>query len=142
MNLTFRNGNSDLDIAMIVNYLQNDSYWAKGRSEARILAGIANSLCFSVYEDKRQIGFGRAVTDQATVFYLADIFILPEYQGRGIGKQFMRHILSHPDLNGCRGILTTQTAHSFYAEFGFESEHDIVKKRIMVLPKNNRPSEL
>ena len=39
-------------------------------------------------EDSRpgQIGMARLITDYATVAYLTDVYILPEYQGRGLGK--------------------------------------------------------
>ncbi|MCP4122474.1 MAG: GNAT family N-acetyltransferase [Bacteroidetes bacterium] len=122
---------------MIINYLQTDSYWAQERTEMAIIKSIENSLCFGVYLPGRQIGFGRAVTDMATVFYLADIFVLPEYQNQGIGKILTDHMLNHPQLKGLRGILTTQTAHSFYSKFGFSRDNDIAQRRIMIL-QNNR----
>jgi len=126
------------DLALIIEYLQQESYWARTRKKADILRSIEESLCWGVYLKGRQIGFGRAVTDYSTVFYLADIFILPKFQNKGIGRLFMQHILQHPDLKDLRGILTTQTAHSFYREFGFTRDNDIVQQRIMVLP-NNQP---
>jgi len=128
---------AELDVKMIINYLQTDSYWAKERTEATIIKSIENSLCFGVYLHGRQIGFGRAVTDKTTVFYLADIFILPDYQNQGIGKILTDHMLNHPQLKGLRGILTTQTAHSFYSEFGFSRDNDIAKRRIMILENND-----
>ena len=122
---------SRFDLPMIFKYLKEESYWAKDRSEKAIRRSIDHSLCFGVYHNDEQIGFGRAVTDHAVVYYLADIFILPEYQGHGIGKKLMQFILGHEDLTGMRGILTTQTGHTFYEQFGFDRDNDIVRNRMM-----------
>jgi ribosomal protein S18 acetylase RimI-like enzyme len=32
------------------------------------------------------IGFARCITDRVTLIYLTDVYILPEHQGRGLGK--------------------------------------------------------
>ncbi len=32
------------------------------------------------------IGFARAITDRVTFFYLTDVYMLPEWQGQGLGK--------------------------------------------------------
>ncbi len=123
---------SRLDIAVIIDFLHGDSYWAKNRPEDVIRRSIENSLCFGMYDDNGQIGFARAVTDRATFYYLADIFILPRYQYGGLGKRLMDYILTFPDLTGLRGVLTTQTAHDFYEKYGFSRNNDIVERRIMV----------
>jgi ribosomal protein S18 acetylase RimI-like enzyme len=81
---------------------------------------IDNSLCFGAYEGDAQIGFARVVTDSATFAHLMDVFVLSEYRGRGFGKELVRAVLSHPDLQGLRKItLHTADAHSLYEQFGF-----------------------
>jgi GNAT superfamily N-acetyltransferase len=81
---------------------------------------IDNSLCFGAYEDGEQIGFARVVTDRATFAHLMDVFVLSEYRGRGYGKELLRAVLSHPDLQGIRKFtLHTADAHSLYEQFGF-----------------------
>lgn len=121
-----------LDLGLIVSYLQNESYWANHRSRAVIEKSIENSYCIGVFQHEKQVGFARIVTDYSTVFYLADIFVLPEFQNQGIGHAIMEHIENLEGLRGIRGILTTQTAHSFYEEFGYTRDNDIVQRRIMV----------
>jgi len=39
-----------------------------------------------------QIGLGRVITDETTFAYLTDVFILPEYQGKGLGRWLMNCI--------------------------------------------------
>jgi len=81
---------------------------------------IDNSLCFGAYEGDDQIGFARVVTDSATYAHLMDVFVLSEHRGRSIGKELMRAVMSHPDLQGLRKFtLHTADAHSLYEQFGF-----------------------
>ena len=115
-----------LDIDFIHSFLTR-SYWAEGITKEVIKRSIGGSLCFGVFEnDKanlsagRQIGFARMITDKATFAYLADVFIVEEYQGLGLSKWLMEVIMSHPELQGLRRMmLATRDAHGLYEKFGF-----------------------
>ena len=108
-----------LDIDLIHSFL-NRTYWAEGISKETIRRSIEGSLCFGVYENDKQIGFARMITDRATFAYLADVFIIEEYRGRGLSKWLMEVIMSHPDLQRLRRmILATKDAHGLYEKFGF-----------------------
>jgi len=107
------------DMDIIHSFLTN-SYWAEGISKEIIQRSIDGSLCFGVFENNKQIGFARMITDQATFAYLADVFILKEYRGRGLSKWLMEVIMSHPGLQGLRRMmLATRDAHELYKKFGF-----------------------
>jgi ribosomal protein S18 acetylase RimI-like enzyme len=81
---------------------------------------IDNSLCFGAYDGDDQVGFARVVTDRATFAHLLDVFVLSSHRGRGIGKELVRAVVAHPDLQGLRKItLHTADAHSLYEQFGF-----------------------
>ena len=83
---------------------------------------LANSLVFGVYENKKQIGIARVISDYAIFAYLCDVFIHEEYRTRGLGKWLIETILSHPDLQGLRRwTLATQDAHGLYQQYGFNS---------------------
>ena len=45
------------------------TYWAKDRPKGAIAKSIEHSLCFGVYRDGAQVGFARAITDYATMYY-------------------------------------------------------------------------
>ena len=108
-----------LDIELIHSFL-NRTYWAEGISKETIRRSIEGSLCFGVFENDKQVGFARMITDKATFAYLADVFIIEEYRGRGLSKWLMEVIMSHPDLQGLRRmILATKDAHGLYKQFGF-----------------------
>jgi GNAT superfamily N-acetyltransferase len=109
-----------IDLATVHHSLTN-SYWAKGISVETVQQSIQNSLCFGVYQGEEQIGFARIITDYATFSYLADVFILEPYRGRGLSKWLMECIMAHPRLQGLRRwCLVTRDAHGLYQQFGFE----------------------
>lgn len=108
-----------LDIEVIHSFLTR-SYWAEGISKEVIKRSIEGALCFGLFENGKQIGFARMITDKATFAYLADVFIIEEYQGRGLSKWLMEVIMSHPSLQGLRRMmLATRDAHGLYEKFGF-----------------------
>ena len=82
---------------------------------------IENSLPFGLYDNDRQIGFARVITDYATFAYLADVFVLEDARGAGLGKWLVAAIISHPELQGLRRwMLATRDAHGLYRAVGFE----------------------
>ena len=110
---------SMLDLEVVHGYLSR-SYWAAGVPEDVVRRSIENSLCFGVYRGEEQAGFARVVTDRATFAYLADVFVLDEHRGQGIGKWLLEEILSHPDLQGLpRWMLATRDAHDLYRRYAF-----------------------
>ncbi|MFA6979674.1 MAG: GNAT family N-acetyltransferase [Ignavibacteriaceae bacterium] len=110
---------SQLDLTVISNWLTKESYWATNRSLETIKLSIENSLCFGVYEEQRQIGFARIVTDYATFAWLCDVFILNDYKGKGLGKWLVETITTQPVLKNLRSfILATRDAHGLYERYG------------------------
>jgi N-acetylglutamate synthase-like GNAT family acetyltransferase len=110
-----------LDIDVIYNYLNEESYWAKGITRQRLEKAIEHSVCFGVYDgDDRQAGFARVVTDKATFAYLCDVFVLETYRGQGLSKWLVQTIVSDADFQGLRRwALATLDAHGLYKQFGF-----------------------
>ena len=108
------------DIALIHSFLSG-SYWAKNIPRSVVERSIRHSLCFGAFQQERQVGFARVITDYATFAYIGDVFVLPEHRGRGISKQLMAAIRAHPGLQGLRRlVLATRDAHGLYAQFGFQ----------------------
>jgi GNAT superfamily N-acetyltransferase len=119
MDLEISTDHARLDVALICEFLQT-SYWARGRRRSVIERSIKNSLCFGAYLSGRQVAFARVVSDRAVFAYLMDVFVLPEFRGRGISERLMRTILDHPDLQNLRVfLLATRDAHGLYSKFGF-----------------------
>lgn len=128
---------SRLDLPWIHDYLSNDAYWSRGISFQVFRTSVENALCFGVFHQEVQVGFGRVISDYATFAYLADIFIDEHYRRRGLGKWLVECMLNFPELQGLRRwILATKDAHGLYEQFGFvslkrpESMMEIVNKDI------------
>jgi GNAT superfamily N-acetyltransferase len=96
------------------------SYWAKDIPLATVEKSIEGSLCFALLDAGRLIGFARVISDRATIAYLGDVFVLPEFRGKGLGKWLVQCVMAHPELKGLRRwILVTKDAHELYRPAGF-----------------------
>jgi GNAT superfamily N-acetyltransferase len=111
---------SRIDVDAVHRYLSEQSYWAAGRSRetvARLVREAARVV--GLYRDGEQIGFARAVSDGVAVAYLADVYVLPADQGRGLGKELVRELVEGGPLAHVRWLLHTRDAHGLYEQFGF-----------------------
>lgn len=111
---------SQLDLNAIYAFLATESEWARGIPRLTFDKSVRHSMCFGLLEVNRQVGFARVISDRATIAYLGDVFVLPQYRGRGLAKWLMECISSHPDLQNLRRwILVTEDAHGLYKKYGF-----------------------
>jgi GNAT superfamily N-acetyltransferase len=113
---------SRLDIEVIWGFLRT-AYWSAGVEHEVVERSIAGSTAFGVYApDGSQAGFARLVTDGATFAWLADLFVLDEHRGRGLGVRLAKAATDEADRLGLRQtLLATADAHSMYERFGFEA---------------------
>lgn len=110
---------SRLDVDVIHGFLTG-SYWAAGIPRDVVEKSIEHSLCFGAYDEGKQVGFARIISDFATFAYLADVFVVPSHRGQGVAKAIMSAIDEHPELQGLRRWqLVTRDAHSLYRQFGW-----------------------
>ncbi len=110
---------SRLDLAVIHNFLTT-SYWAAGIPIETVKKSLEHSLNFGVYEEGKQVGFARVITDYATFAYIGDVFILEDHRGQGLSKWLMQVIADHAELQGLRRwVLLTRDAHGLYRKTGF-----------------------
>ena len=108
-----------LDMGFIHRFLAR-SHWASGIPLAVLERAIAHSRAYGLYRDGQQVGFARVVTDHATFAYLADVFVVEEERGRGLGRWLVETIIAEPDLQGLRRwLLGTRDAHGLYRRCGF-----------------------
>jgi GNAT superfamily N-acetyltransferase len=116
----FSNDKMKLQAEMIHQYLSKESYWAQDIPQATVIAAIEGSVCFGIYDNGIQFAFARVITDHATFGYLADVFILKEYRGKGLSKELIAFIMEYPPFKTFRRfMLATKDAHKLYERFGF-----------------------
>ena len=120
-NIIISQDKEKLDLEVIYCFLST-AYWSKDRSKSMIRKTIESSICFGVYRDGKQVGFARVVSDHSVFAYIMDVFILPEYQGRGYGSTLMKYILNDPELKPVQNwLLATSNAQKLYQKFGFKT---------------------
>ncbi len=109
-----------IDVTAVHAFISGESYWGRGRSRELVEQTIAGSLrVVGLYDGAAQIGFARAVSDAATVAYLADVYVLSPYRGRGLGVELVREIIDGGGLAGMYWLLHTADAGELYARLGF-----------------------
>ncbi|WP_318345538.1 GNAT family N-acetyltransferase [Flagellimonas baculiformis] len=115
-----RTGVEQMDIGEIHRFLSMESYWAKGISFEMVKESLRYSYCVGMFLEDSQIGFARLITDYTTFAYLADVFVMEPYRGKGLSKRLMQHIMDLDVVMRCRRVLlATKDAHSLYNQFGF-----------------------
>jgi GNAT superfamily N-acetyltransferase len=109
-----------IDLAAVHEYISGESYWGRGRSrEVMELAVSGSRRVLGLYRGDAQVGFARAVSDGQTVAYLADVYVLSRYRGRGLGLELVREMVERGELAGLRWMLHTADAQRLYAKLGF-----------------------
>ena len=109
-----------VDVDAVHDYLANHSYWAEGRPRETVERLVREAArVVGVYVEGVQVGFARAVSDGVAVTYLADVYVLPEHRGHGLGVELVREIVENGPFAERRWLLHTRDAHEFYGRFGF-----------------------
>ncbi|WP_405062066.1 GNAT family N-acetyltransferase [Kribbella sp. NBC_01505] len=135
---------ADDDVARIdvdaVHGFLSTAYWSPGVPREIVERSIEGSLNVAVYAPTGElVAFARAATDRATFAWIADVFVLPEFRGHGLGKFVVTSLLEHPELKGLRRImLATKDAHELYRQYGFNELPDLTT--MMVIRRD--PAEL
>ena len=86
--------------------------------------------------DGKVVGMGRLVGDGAMYCYLQEIIVLPEYQGKGIGRSIVNRLIEyvkHTAIPGTGielGLTAVKGKEPFYEKFGFSLGSSGMKKWI------------
>ena len=119
-----------IDVDAVHDFLSNHAYWAQGRPRETVERTVREaSRVVGLYADGRQIGFARAFTDGVAVVYLADVYVLPEHRGRGLGVELVREMVEGSPLAGQKWLLHTRDAHDLYRRFGFGAPSERLMER-------------
>jgi GNAT superfamily N-acetyltransferase len=85
---------------------------------------IKNSLFWvCLYKSERLVATGRVIGDGAMYFYIQDIIVAPEYQGRGLARTLMESIEVYLSQE-CKkhatvGLLSVKGKEAFYNKFDY-----------------------
>jgi GNAT superfamily N-acetyltransferase len=111
-------------------FLSTQAYWALGRPRETVQRLVREAdRVVGLYRDGALAGFCRAVTDGVAFVYLADVFVLPEHRGRGLGVELVREMIEHGPYASRRWLLHTADAHRLYEKFGFAAPNARLMER-------------
>ena len=87
-------------------------------------AGLSNSYIWCLRDNDasgQPIGIGRVIWDHGYVMYIADIIVIPEYQGNGLGRVIMEQVMDfiHEQLKPGYKFMVSLCSAEFYKKFGF-----------------------
>ena len=82
-----------------------------------------------IYNVGSQIGFSRAISDGYVQSYLADVYVLEEHRGRGLGVELVRFSVEEGPLAETKSTVHTRDAHDLYRKFGFTEPSERVLER-------------
>jgi GNAT superfamily N-acetyltransferase len=122
---------SRIDAAEVHRYLAEESYWAKGRrreTQDRLIREASRVV--GLYDGGRQIGFCRAFTDGVAMAYLADVYVLSDYRGRGLGEELVREMIENGPYADVTWLLHTTDMHPLYRKLRFdEPSYKVLERR-------------
>jgi len=93
--------------------------------EDRVVEKSVENDLFSVcILDKNElVGMGRIVGDGAIYFYIQDVIVIPEFQGRGIGRLIMKEIEKYLKENAFNnsfiGLMAADGVKEFYHKYEY-----------------------
>jgi GNAT superfamily N-acetyltransferase len=119
-----------VDLREVHRYLSEESYWAEGRPFETVERSVRDaSRVVGLYHGERQIGFARTFIDGIKIAYIADVYVLQEFRGRGLGLELVREAVDNGPFAGMRWILHTRDGHGLYARLGFGPPSDRIMER-------------
>jgi ribosomal protein S18 acetylase RimI-like enzyme len=120
-----------IDREAVHDFLSNHAYWSKGRAretQDRLIADAQRVV--GLYHHGRQVGFSRTSSDGNSYAYLADVYVLPEHRGRGLGLELARFSVDEGPYAGRKWLLHTEDAHDLYRKLGFaEPNYKVMERR-------------
>jgi ribosomal protein S18 acetylase RimI-like enzyme len=95
--------------------------WSHARAPERLRIAVERAdLALVAVQDDEVVGFVRTMSDGAFAVYIADILVLPEHQGEGIGRNLLAAVLDHYPLETFHHqvLIAERDAEGFYRRMG------------------------
>lgn len=113
----------ELDIGEVISLYDAVGWSVYTRTPELLETALANSSVVAIARDDRHslVGLARALSDDASIFYLQDILVRPEHHRSGVGRQLLGACLEHFAHVRQKVLLTDddEGQRAFYESFGF-----------------------
>ena len=131
-----------VDPDAVWQFLSVEAYWSRWRSRDDVQRQIQGAWrvvgCY--YGKGHMVGFARALSDGVALAYLADVYVLENHRGRGLGRALLQEMIEDGPGKAFRWLLHTADAHGLYQQFGFAAPDATIMERASRRPAPaNRP---
>lgn len=121
-----------IDRDVVHRFISEQSYWGFRRDRS-VMDGLIDRASRNVglyAPDGSLVGYSRTVdAADAWLVYLADVFVLAEHRGKGLGTELIRFTVEEGPYAGRRWLLHTADAHGLYEKFGFEPGERLLERK-------------
>ena len=118
-----------IDLDAVWAWLSTEAYWGRDRSREDVEEQVRSAArVVGVYLGDEQVGFARIHSD-GRIAYLADVYVLDEHRGHGLGVELVRAAVDEGPQANLRWLLHTKDAHGLYERFGFGPPSERVMER-------------
>lgn len=93
----------------------------------RLIRAVAGSRAVvTAFSGNRLVGLARVVGDGASIAYMQDVLVDPEFQRQGIGRELVKRVFKQHDVRQ-RVLITDDdpVQHAFYKSLGFTDTRDL-----------------
>ena len=132
-NMEIRENEFDADAFMLLW----NAVWDGCPSREQVTAALAHSIYrAAVYDGGRIVGMARMIGDLGMCYYIKDVIVHPDYQGRGVGRMLIETMLTFIRTHGVPGtdiaveLCAMPDKMPFYAKFGFAA-NEAQRMRLM-----------
>lgn len=104
---------------ILILYKANE--WSSANKPNELYNALLNSeTLITAWEGKQLVGLGNAISDGYLTVYYPHLLVLPEYQGKGIGKLIMDKMQEKYSHFHMQMLTADGRAVDFYKKNGFE----------------------
>ncbi len=105
-----------------------ETVWGQAPTLEQIKLAMEHTLFrVSIFDDDKIIAMARMIGDMGLNYYIKDVIVRPEYQGKGIGRMLINELLEFVNSNGIRDtsifveLCAMPDKIPFYEKFGFDT---------------------
>ena len=114
-----------------------ESVWGGAPTHEQVKLALDNTLfSVSISDEDKCIAMARMIGDKGLCYYIKDVVVDPQYQGKGLGRTLINELLKYISENGVSGtsvfveLAAMPDKVPFYEKFGF-SANEAQRLRIM-----------
>ena len=106
-----------------------ETVWGQGPSLEQTKLAMEHTLFrVSIFDEDKIVAMARMIGDMGLNYYIKDVVVRPEYQGKGIGRMLINELLKFINDNGISDtdifveLSALPDKIPFYKKFGFDED--------------------